>query len=380
MEYLKILLIIVGGTAGNLTLVCGLLLWFIHNEAKLNRRATTVETGGWKFLVKGGTLYQALDNLGDSFTDTKTYFTKPNDQSADGIKRKSKWLEKKYGIFWVSLFWPMFKVFSFTVVADKLKALSAEELNRLSVSQRIVVNTKDVSYLRRRFPHPLVIPSVELSGDNWQIDFLIMLDIEIVNPKIVVFDYKGTSLRLVDAEIAQAVIDYCSGESTTTKKDLTYFDFVKETKDKLTEKIVDLNDEQGPDGLINKFGIKIVTAKLEAIELSPNQKEEVEASKANTLAEKQGEALVTEAIKRAEVQITLAKAQNEAIFQHGQGNARATAIYIESLVQQGFSRTEAVEILNQKIKAEALRDSKITTYVEGGRGDDQNNKPNILLS
>jgi hypothetical protein len=329
------------------------LLALLYTIAKYDMHATFVENGGFKFVVKGETLEKILDNLDGHYVNVETHVVKERTFKRHAKERVRGVLEKILGIVWVSWVWPMKKLHTFEVVADKLK-----EDESLPVRQRLQTELRRETYLRARFPHPVFIPDVELGGDQWKIDIIIMLDILVVNPRVVVFDYKGKVLRQVDATIRTAVMNFCKEEK------YTYPIFLREDKgaeSPIAVRVLDLNRSTSPepvnDGLRERFGIELRAVWLESMDLSPEQKTLDDAAKGVQEKSLKADARVQEA--RGE------KAYQKAIRE---GVGEGMADQITRLISSGVSPERAAVIVQEQVRTSNLAgpDSKIKTYVEGG--------------
>lgn len=329
------------------------LLGLLYVVAKYDMHATFVENGGFKLVVKGETLEKILDNLDGHYVDVETHVVKERTQKRHAKERVKGGLEKILGIVWVSWVWPIKKLHEFEVVADKLK-----EDESLPVRQRLQTELRQETYLRARFPHPVFIPDVELGGDRWKIDIIIMLDILVVNPRIVVFDYKGKVLRQVDATIRTAVINFCR-ESTYTYPLFLQAD--KGPESPIAVKVLDLNRSTSPepvnDGLRERFGIELRAVWLESMDLSPEQKALDDAAKG-----------VQEKSLKADAREQ--EARGEKIYQKSlrEGVGEGLAAQVKFLIDSGVNPADAARIVQEQVRTGNLAgvDSKITTYVEGG--------------
>ncbi len=338
------------------------ILWLLHVLSKTDRHATTVENGGFKFIVKGNTLIRVLDNLTGCFVDIHTNVVVEDSQKGSPLpvpltgvytRRRKGFLEIILGIMWVSWIWPLKRVHEFKVVADKFKDKNVITDKKLPVRQQLEVDVRDEKYLRHRFPHPVLITDVELGKDRWKIDIIVMLDIMVIKPTVVVFDYKGQVLRQVDAAVSSAVIDFC--------KNLSYEKFVKMNKgtdSPFAKKILKLNDDTtsnpDPDGLRDRFGVEIRTVMMEVFDLSPEQKKLDEAAQA-----------VEQKRLEAEARIQEARGQQAYERMTREGIAEGTASMIEKLKNAGLKPEEAIRIAHEQVRMGNVAASKLTTYVEG---------------
>ena len=349
VEYVLITLVTLISTG---ILVVALLV-LLHVVTKKNWQATRVETGGMKFKVLGESVVKVLDNIPGHFVDQKTHEVKPEGQA--GEKRAPRYLESKLGIFWVSWLYPMIRIHNFQIVADKLK----EEIpgaEKLPIRERIQTELRDAEgYLRFRFPHPLLIPAIELGKDRWKVDLILVLDIRIVNPVVVVFDYKGKVLRQVDAAVSSAAIDFWND------KEYGYPEFIDADKgptSPFSKKIMELNNTTSPalrdDGLKTRFGVEIMAAWIEMADLSPEQKPLDDAARGVQQAKLLADAK-TEGARGAQV-FEAAKRK---------GIAEGFGSIIQSLKGAQIDVRQAGEILKEEVRTGNIAQAGLTTYIEG---------------
>ena len=340
----------------SLIVLVGSGLALLYVLSKTNRYGTRVETGGFKFLVKGESLYKVLDNLSvtDGFVDQVTHKVIP--VRGGGKKRGIGWLEKNLGISWISILWPIKRVHRFEVVADKLKTGWETGSEEIPIRQLLKTETRKTDYLRYRFPHPLLVTDVELGGDRWKVDFIIMLDVVIVNPATVVFDYKGRVLNQVDAAVSSAAIDYWNDPG------FDYRAFVNTDKgltSPFAKKILMLNKTTSPgrqlDGLEDRFGVKIMAAWVETANLSPEQKKLDDAAKA-----------VDEQRHLADAKEHEARGKMALEQKPREGIALGLKAIVENLITSGLSPEQAAQITQEEVRMGNVAKSPLTTYVEGG--------------
>ena len=340
-------------TAVSLALLCGSGLALLYVLSQTNCYGTRVETGGFKFLVKGESLYKVLDNLSerDGFVDQATHKV-----CSRGKRRNISWLEQQFGIIWISIWWPLKQVHHFEVVADKLKPDDEIASGQVPVRQQIKTDTRRTDYLRFRFPHPVLVTNVELGKDRWQVDFIIMLDVVVVNPATVVFGYKGRVLRQVDAAVSSAAIDFWNNPG------FDYSKFVAEDKgpnSEFAKEILKLNKSTAPgpqaDGLENRFGVKIMATWVANADLSPEQDELDKAAKAIEKERNLADAKVEE----ARGLLALERGRRE-------GVGLGLKAMIKDLAEAGLSPDQATAIAMEEVRMSRVADSKLTTYVEGG--------------
>ena len=343
------------------------LLVLLYRVAREDMHATFLESGGFKFVVKGGTLEKILDDVKGFYIDTETLELKPEaPRVSDEEKiprRKRGLLERSMGILWVSWLWPIKRIHKFRVVADRAKTGE----NDLILRRQISFEVREETYLRARFVHPVLITDVELAKDKWKVDMVLKLDLSIFKPATVVFGYKGTVavMEQIDAAVRAATIDFCNEE------DMDYAKFLSEDKganSKLARMILDLNKpkaDTSPEnniafkGVKDHFGVEIRAAWFEAADLSPEQHELDEAAKAvdkETLL-----ANAKEQIARGE------KAMAQALLE---GRAEGLSAIVKKLKESGvnISDEQLVRIIFEEVRTGNLAgiNSKLTTYVESG--------------
>ncbi|OHA62625.1 MAG: hypothetical protein A2556_02920 [Candidatus Vogelbacteria bacterium RIFOXYD2_FULL_44_9] len=294
-----------------------------------------------------------LDNLPEreGFVDQVTHTV-----GSRGSRRNISWLEQWLGIVWISIWWPLKQVHMFEVVADKMRPDDEIASGQVPVRRQIKTDTRRTDYLRFRFPHPVLVTSVELGKDRWKVDFIIMLDVIVTNPATVVFGYKGRVLRQVDAAVSSAAIDFWNS------KKFDYGKFVAEDKgpnSKFAKAILALNQSTTPnpesDGLEDRFGIKIMAAWVAVADLSPEQKALDEAATSIDMERNLADA----AEQKARGIVALGKAKFE-------GPGQGLKTLVKNLKEVDLSSEQAATIALEQVRMSNVADSKLTTYVEGG--------------
>lgn len=336
----------------------------LHTVAQAEMQATTVESGGFKFKVKNGTIMQVLDNLNDGYyfnTTTRVV----DDKNGRGPRRVKGILEHLFGIFWISVYYPTIRVHEFSVTADKIKPRDVIEEKKLSVRNWVDTKKKKTTYLRFRFQHPVSVLDIDLVADKWRVDLIIMLDIMVIDPVAYVFDYKGSILEQVDAAVVIAVTDFFRSiiDPTTNKtKDLAYGDFVaipKGRESDLAKAILKLKED-----LVQRFGVSIEAAWTQAEGLSPEDHEEQQAAKAKAKATHLADA----AVEKARGEKALAKAPISAMKE----GLSELADSLRDKVEKG----DLAQILVQQARFGNLKDTKLETLVEGN----SNIKPTVEVN
>ena len=344
-------------------------LVILYAMAKADLQATLVENGGFKFVVMGNSLMGVIDKIDDGYVDTKTHEVKKLSELNGLQSSKRRFigpLEDYLGIIWVSFLYPLRKIHWFEVGADKLHDDERIEKEGLPVRRQLHQELRWTNYLRYRFPHPVLITDVELGEDRWKVDMIVILDVKVVNPVIIVFDYKGKVLQQVDAAVKAAVIDFCN------EPNFGYSKFVQAKKGSgsgIAKSILRLNSsttteegknevgevEEKTSGLPARFGIEIQACWIETAALSPDQKELDDAARAIEM-EKQ---LATAQKEKAEGLRALEKETRTGI---GEG----LESIINSLTKAGVAPQQAASIAHEQVRTGNMATAGLTTYVESG--------------
>ncbi len=370
-----------------------LILAIFHKDAKNDRHFTYVPTGRFKMVVAGEKLIRVLSNLKGYSCEEENSPPWQVVKEGDNFTPHQSWFEKLFGATFVSFLYPIKRVHEFTVVADKLKP-EAERAGK-PLKEWVHYEERLVKELLFRFPHPLYISSIELGGDKWQINLLLMLDLQITNPAIVVMIYNGKVLEQIDAAVKSAVIDYCNGytEETTlpdgSKEKIphlwTYESFLTANKGRgsdIENIILDLNmgsDEGRKDGLEDRFGVSIKSAWVQDLDLSEAQEELLKASKAKALQEELAKAGIAEAQGKAKQTIIAAEATKTALLTEGQGQAEAWSELTAALRKQGISPEEANATVKAYVESGNLAKlQRLETLVMSSGG--KKTKPSVIIN
>jgi hypothetical protein len=325
---------------------------FIYLTASAGIHATHVETGGFKFVVAGKSFVRVLDNIPGHYVDT-------DGKVKAGIKLNRSWLERTLGIFWISIYWPFFKLHEFEIAHDKMK-LASDITPETSPQDWVLVVTRNGSYLRWRFPHPLILPEVELGGDRWKINLGLMIDFEVVRPRIVAFDLKGTRevLRFVDAAIESTARDFCNGYTKPGKRRPTLWTYQMLLAENLgrgsyfDEEIKKLNT--GVGGIEERYGMRVASARVTTLDLSQGQKELDDAIRLDSQRKAEAQAAISQSL-----------GQKESLMNVGAGQAAAVRARIQARIDLGVSPDIAALADKDEAVAALLHGSGVATWAPG---------------
>jgi len=332
------------------------MIFLLFVLANRDMNATSVPEGTMRFVVSGEDWHKTLTNVdGYHLSNDGVFFADNDPQNPLMPKPWHKKFLEEYGIWWVSFLWPYRHIHGFKISADKLidtKDVPADSRMRDYIRHE----ERLIHELRFRFPRPVLVENVELGGDRWQVDILIMLDLEVVRPFIPVFMYKGKFFPLIDAAVQGVVMDLCRGKKVTYSK----FTAMKKSGDAaFCKNILKVNRSavNAPIGIGEAFGIKIRKAWVSAFELSPKQDGIVKAAKAKE-----------EAIQLANAKVEEAKGIRKAKEEIAAGDGAKVRIPVSQLINLGVDPNVATDAVRTVQEAEALggKESKITTLVQRG--------------
>ncbi len=203
-----------------IVVLLGLLLWLINIIATNMWQAARIPEGDYAFVVKGESLVKLITNFPNTLNNNKRMiwarFTGKGERGSDFNARftgytegpLSALLRDLFGIFWISIFFPMIKLHRFKISVDRLKE-AAEIDTTANLKDWIEYKEDEVDSLRRIFNRPTHVPEAEMT-DGSKINFVLLGDYEVIDPYPPVFLYKGKYSRIIDAAVRAAVNDWCS--------------------------------------------------------------------------------------------------------------------------------------------------------------------------
>lgn len=325
-------------------------VWFAHEASKQEKQATTVPLEEFKFVIAGESLVKILPNLKDAGLDrddkvtTDPALIKPTYYNPLLILLK-EWL----GIFWVSILYPLKKVYKYKI--DKSRLVNESSLapdHKIQELVRVEPNI-EVNSLRRYIPRPQFIPEVELS-DGIPVDIIVMTEYEVINPRIPIFNYKGKFFPLLDAAIEAAVNDF----GNTVK----YMEIIATPTGKGSDFSRDiLNLGNLADRLETTVGIRPTTCYIIQVGLLAQGQAAKDATQAQEIERLKGEGVKVAAEARAAAIEKLAVA-----------HAKTFANAVEALTRLGVNKdVAAAQVASVMSHREvAGPDSKISAYFAGG--------------
>lgn len=242
-----------------------------------------------------------------------------------------RYLQRRWGFFWVSVFYPLVRVHTFSVVHARLKPRQlikkdapieewvegAEETgqeNGNNGGQRMRLGERPTQFLLWKFPRPIIARNIEFAG-VLEGNVLVLAYFQVVIPYPLVFVFKDKFFLLLEEAVQAAVMDYVrkakmsfskfSSEETTGPNSPFFWDAINHIN------FVGIA-QQARHGLLREFGVFVYNAWVIHIE-SAEAKEVDVAIKANEIARLEGEARKTAALAEATAIKTVADANAYAL-------------------------------------------------------------------
>lgn len=338
-----------------LAVVIGLMIVLAYIIAKEGMQLTFIPTGEIKLIVKGESMYSMLMDIPDHIYNKDTKLIEENKEAYVTSRSEMSWINRKWGIYWVSIFYPLIRVHQYWFEWPKLR-IAGDTEGGVAPSDTVRLKKEDepgkyyyiehrrepVSSMYFRYAYPILAEEVELKG-NFKVDILINVTIEAADPITAIFLLKGKWLSPVIAAIKGAVADYARD------KDLDQFRAAAKAGDDsaLSMEVKKINVEvstgEARVGIQKAFGVKVFKVDFIAFDLSKGYKDVQEAS---TKVE------IAELTKKAEV----TRSEGEATAITNVGTAKASAI--KARLDAANIHPLGGHVLIQELKSQGLSDFK----------------------
>jgi hypothetical protein len=205
----------------------------------------------------------------------------------NGEKDRRGWMQRRLGIYWIGL-WPIYKVPYYQFDWPTITRGEVEQIERKS---------KKVNTIIFRFEYPLEFKGMETS-DNFKVTVVIQVLVEVFCPELARFKARNW-LNVLKAAIESKVRDFVG---TKTFEEIRGLKTEMTTeKDNFVKDILDLNKREEDDanpGMEDIIGVRIVTANFQRVDAE--ESDAVEALKKVATAQREGQAEVVKAEKKAE--------------------------------------------------------------------------------
>lgn len=335
--------------------VIGLTIYLAYTVGKEDMQLTFVPTGEIKLRVKGEGVYSILMDVPDHIYNVTNKKIEHNPKSYNEYREQMPWITRQWGIYWVSIFYPLIKIHEYEFEWPKLRIAGDTEGGNLPENvQRLQKEDEPGKYYyiehRReivnsmyfRYAYPILVNEVELEG-NFKIDVLVNITIEAVDPVTAIFLLKGKWLPPVIAAIKGAVADYGRDldldEFRAAPKAGDDSDFSKKIK-MVNEEVPTLAERMG---IQKAFGVKVAKVDYISFDLSKGFKEVEEASTKIKIAQLTKQAVVTES-------------EGKATAIENVGTAQAGAI--KARLEAARAHPLGGHVLIQELKTEGLKEFK----------------------
>ncbi|MDP2655343.1 MAG: hypothetical protein Q8P17_02150 [bacterium] len=212
-----------------LVVIAVLVIAVILLLSNLGAYFTKIAQGTTAFITAGESLLEILPNIGgyrmseaiDLEGQRWLVPAKDKDEQIAALFRDSmpgtvwfqKLLWKKFGVKFISLFWPHTRIHEFDIRKGGRRRIEArnEVGADAPLRSRVIdspVKETVVDSLLFLAPRPVYMEGVELAGDNSKINLLLLPVFRQVIPSLPVFNLKGDFFTLLDAAVEASVVDF----------------------------------------------------------------------------------------------------------------------------------------------------------------------------
>lgn len=303
-------------------LALALVFWLIYG-AKYEKQTTHVGTGEIKFVAAGESCVKVIANL----KDTGYHYDQESGEIVPGNKQPFDFFG--YGVYWVSLLYPLKQIWVYHFVWDKLipKAGGVYGIER---------RAEYVNSLFFLYPYPVVADGVELKG-NLKVKIVTNVTFRIVKPILPVFVFKGNWLAPVNSIIIGAIADFAKGMTFDEFRALNKEGSEGGDKSIFSSELLRVNDTvDNKPGIADTYGVCIERIDFVSMELEA-ESEEVQAA-------------VT---KRAVAAANADAAEEEARGIRTIGDAHAAAL--NARLEAASKHNGGMAVLQQEVLAEGLK-------------------------
>ncbi|HEU0085432.1 MAG TPA: SPFH domain-containing protein [Candidatus Paceibacterota bacterium] len=331
--------------------------YIIRALALLDIFYTFGKSNGIKYIEKGDILDHVIMEVPGYIVDQKTRLIEKSNGRTQQLSPRNRRLRDKYGIYYFG-FYPFYRVRQFQITKQKENLRGTEPSNWMAPA-----TTEIVDHLRFEAPRPYVFTDIEMK-DRLTVHLKIIVQFQVVNAYIPLYVFNGNFFTQMGSLLESAVIDKLN--------DMTLGEFMSQNKGEVGGVLSHLKDPNGAfnEALIDLVGVMIISIAINDYQAGDN--ETVKAMQAVALAIEEGNAKVETAKKEKEAGIIKAELykaktdiETQADFDRQKKLAEAKGVEIKQLVDnfKGAS-TEVVNTTGRIMQAQAVRDSKLTTWVQ----------------
>jgi len=281
----------------------------------------------------------------------------PNYSPKKGL---ASYIRKRWGLFWVSLFWPIRHIHYFPLIKARLAKGPQKEGGTLTDLIETEKEPIKVSNLRWKFPRPIYVKEAEAS-DLLKVSLVLYVNFQVVEPTKPVLTYGGSFFTELESTVSSLVAGKISENSQP--------DFIKKfpkgpTPEFFNEVLSIINP-----ALITQFGVEVVFGYILEAEYDKTAEE---AERAAEIANLEGQAEINRKTKQGDAEIALAERQAKAKIALAGGEAQAISTIATAQAGAFAAKLAAVGpntgILMEQIRTDGLTGFKGTVLSLGGQG------------
>ncbi len=304
---------------------------------------TRMASGNIKFIMRGESVVKIIHNVsGKKLVDGRF---QPGDET-------KSWLNEKIGIWWIGIP-PWSSVHTFQIKKEKENPSGTTPDTWITIGEKVTVNS-----LRFTFPRPFVMRAVELA-DRTTVDLLVVCKFEVEDPYTPVFLFKGGFF-----DNAGSIIKAKINDELKQFRNITEFIQVEKSESGF---LAPLKNEHGfNDILLEQVGLKLVGIVI--AQYDPADKAVLEAANKEALAKMLGLAQIAEAEAYATQLGIRTSADRDRLIELARGREALIQKTVDSMKTTGADDETIAFVVGQILKADAVAQSKITSWVEGGAG------------
>jgi len=403
--------------------------------ANLGAYFTTVALGTTVFINTGGNKKEIWPNVGGYRMSEKDdldgrHWLIPSENDSAWMKSffyntsaGTMWFQnllwKRFGVRFISWFWPQVHVHKFDIRKGGRRRIEArsEKTPDAPLRSRMVDSEEPtlVDSLLFTVPRPVYVEGVELAGDNSKINLLLLAVFRLVIPVLPVYYLKGDFFNSLDAAVEAAIVDFGATHRVKVTNDtgmkseesLTYDLWLKLAKEGSESPIeqhlrhLNVSDEYVaklqkagkqelvayirehlipehtdpttapgtprasvagliPSGIVPRFGFALISLRI--VEWQPHESTK---DLARALLAKETQRHTAEGVREE------AYGKRDATLAEAEGESKRFLQLVDALVGKGVDPNVAAGVLQTKIRTENIggKDSKIVTYIESGGGE-----------
>jgi len=305
----------------------------------------------------------------DAFTSEKT----KSEIWSDVRYKIKRWLEQRWGFFWVSIFWPARHIMEFLIVHKRLPDKKPSQGGQYRLRTLIQVETLPTKFLLRQPPRPTLLENVEFN-DRLQGDIVPYAIFRVVMPYTPVFTWKEKFYEALESQLGSEFLSFAQL--------VKWVDFVKKVRKgpgsglhlkwlsrinvrtaiSLTGETIGAKVDLGGKGIIEAIGLELVDSWIhdyEGLEGTVDLNTIGGALRAAELNRLKGDALIIEQEKKGQAELVYAIKRAQAIKAVGEQEAW--------VLQEKAKASVPVAVAEQQVKGrEALKGTGVTTIIESG--------------